>query len=413
MRRQHNAVSASAAPAPEPAHLSRRGLIARAAAGTIGLMAGPGLALPSAHAATGSASGLTVEDLDFQAALKPVDPEQGIFGVDDTYVWCGTPIANPSGGYYLFYSRWPHGSVGRDPATEGSLFFGFSGWLKYSEVAVAWSPSRRGPYRHVRTLLTGTGDESRWDRFCAHNPHVRRFGDRYYLYYIANNPLNTPEPWLSQQPTTWLRYHAGQRIGVVVADSLADLVEGRGRRSEHPIVAPDYVNTFQMVVNPSVTTMPDGRFLMTYKTWNAAKAYVNVVAIAESPEGPFVYQGVALEKELQAEDPYVWYDGERARFFAIVKDYYAGADRTKALTPQFGALGLVESTDGLKWRPAANPVVSLRTLRLSTDETWTLERLERPQLLLGEDGVPDMLHAAMSVGPPADGTQNVAIPLRF
>lgn len=388
------------------------GALAVAGAATGAAFSGaPASARPGAHADG---------ELDFANALKRVDAGQGIFELDGWYIWGGTPIRarrdrgrGRSNGYYLFYSRWPHGSVGRDPGPEESIFYDFHGWLKYSEVAVAWSASPRGPYRHLRTVLSSTRDEARWDRFNAHNPHVREFGGRYYLYFIANNPLNTPEPWLSQQPDRWMRYHAGQRIGVMVADSVDDLVEGRGVRSDQPIIAPDYVETFQMVVNPSVTEMPGGGFLMTYKTWDSRMKYVNVVATADSPEGPFTYRGVALQGSLRAEDPYVWYDADRERYFAIVKDWYQGSDRTDALTPQFGALGLVESRDGFHWGPAAHSVVSLRQLELADGSTVALERLERPQLLFDRRGVPTTLHAAMSVRAPDDGTQNVAIPLNL
>ncbi|MFE7323735.1 glycoside hydrolase family protein [Streptomyces sp. NPDC057565] len=387
-------------------------------------VAATALSGPAALAATSPGGLVGADDSagpsspDFQAAIQPVDPGVQIFGTEGWYTWCGAPIRGRDGAYYLFYSRWQEGSAGRGPDPSEKIFYGFSGWMKYSEIAVAVSPGPQGPYRHVRTVVQGTGDPGRWDRYNAHNPHIRYFQGRYYLYFIANNPANTPEPWFSKQPTLWLQYHAGQRIGVISARTLEDLIAGRGTRSDTPIAGPDYVNTFQMVVNPSVTEAPavDGRprFLMTYKTWNANGVYITVVGQSDRPEGPFPYTATALgTAETQAEDPYLWYDRADRRFYAIVKDFYKGADRTHALTPQYGALGMVTSTDGLTWKPAAHPVVSLRQLRLTDGTLITLGSLERPQLLFDHNGRPVTLHCAMARGSAAAGSQNVAIPLRW
>lgn len=394
--------------------LSRRQLLQASALGIAGLAAG--CATGTSDRAAAPASTLPAwggAAPDFSRALLPVDTRTALLQDPGWYVWGGSPIAGADGTHYLFYSRWRHGMAGRDAATEGTLFAGFDGWMKYSEIAVASAPGPFGPYRHVRTVLASTGDPDRWDCFNATNPHVRQFGGKAYLYFVATHPHNAPAPWRARQHTPWLRYHAGQRIGVVVADSLAELVAGKGRRSARPIAAPDHVDTFQMAVNPSVVAMPDGRFLMMYKTWNAAGGYTNMVGTADTPEGPFPFRSLALHEALQAEDPYLWYDAAHQRYFAIVKDYYPGADRAQALTPQFGALGLVESRDGLHWARAAHPVVSLRQLRTHTGGVLPLERLERPQLLLDPHGTPQVLHAAMSRGAPEAGTQNVAIPLDF
>lgn len=356
---------------------------------------------------------MLLDDPDFAAAIAPIEPDRAIFGIDGYYVWCGTPIADPDGGgYYLFYARWPHGAVGRDEADDG-LFDGFNGWMKHSEIAVAHAEKAAGPYRHLRTIIAGTADSSRWDAFTAHNPNVRRFGDRYYLYFIATNPRNTPEPWYSRQESRWLQYHAGQRVGVVVAESLAQLVSGEGEHRPEPIMAPDYHRTFQMAVNPSVTQRPEGDYLMAFKTWDAAETYVTVMATGPTPTGPFTYAGVALQDAFQAEDPYLWFDAARSKYYAIVKDFFPGDDRTATLTPQFGALALVASEDGLAWHPAAHPVVSLRELRYADGTTVPLERLERPQLLFDVDGAPMALHAAMSTDDPEFGTVNVSLPVRF
>ncbi|MFV0427093.1 MAG: glycoside hydrolase family protein [Beutenbergiaceae bacterium] len=358
----------------------------------------------------------TAPSPDFAAAIGPIDRSRALLQLEDWYVWGGSPIA-AADGYYLFYSRWPRGTAGRDVEADGAAFDDFGGWMKHSEIAVAYADHPHGQYRHVGTVMRGSQDLARWDTYNATNPHVRCFEGKYYLYYIATNPGNSPEPWRSRQPTHRLRHHGGQRVGVVVADTLADLVAGRGVRSPWPLVEPDYRTTFQMTVNPSVTQMPSGEYLMAYKAWGADGGYITVMATSARPDGPFTVRGTALDGELQAEDPYLWFDASTARYYAIVKDFYPAQDRARALTAQFGALALVESDDGLDWRPAQHPLVSLRELRTIDGTVIALTRLERPQLLFDDGGVPIALNAAMSVGDPESDptaiTVNVAIPLNW
>ncbi|MGW1093408.1 hypothetical protein ACWD4L_46410, partial [Streptomyces sp. NPDC002596] len=137
---------------------SSNGLTRRRALMTIpAALAATSLSGPAALAA-GSPGGPAAADdstgpssPDFQAAIQAVDPAVQIFGTEGWYTWCGTPIRGRDGAYYLFYSRWQHGSAGRGPDPSETIFYGFSGWMKYSEIAVAVSAGPQGPYRHVRT----------------------------------------------------------------------------------------------------------------------------------------------------------------------------------------------------------------------------------------------------------------------
>ena len=49
-------------------------------------------------------------------------------------------------------------------------------------IAIATADQLEGPYRHSKVLLTGRGP-GHWDELMAHNPKLKRFGDKYYLYY--------------------------------------------------------------------------------------------------------------------------------------------------------------------------------------------------------------------------------------
>jgi arylsulfatase A-like enzyme len=345
-------------------------------------------------------------------ALPPLDLAAGIAGAtstnrlvqDDHFVWGGSVIEGEDGRYYMFYARWAHGSAGRGQGELERVHDGFRGWLKYSEIACAVADRPEGPYRHVKTVLRGTGRDGDWDQFSAHNPHIKRFGDRVYLYYIgcARNEGFAKKP--IDRGGYWLEYVTGQRIGVIEADSVADLLAGKYvRRSDEPLMTADGETTHHMAVNPSVTQRPDGSYLMMFKTRAKGEPHtighpVHMVATAPAPTGPFELAGVVLDTpETSAEDPYVWYDRRRDRYFAIVKDF----SQSGTLTPQFGALALITSEDGIHdWRRADHPVVSLRELRNEDGTTTGLAHLERPQLLLDEDGQPLILFAAASIRSP-------------
>ncbi len=348
---------------------------------------------------------LVAEDtLDLQARLGTVTPDQQL-REDGWYVWGGSPIRGEDGRHYLFYARWPAGMKGR-PEGESTLFKDMRGWLKYSEIAAAVSDSPAGPYRPLGTVLKGSGEPERWDHLNAHNPHVRRFDGKVYLYHVATRPVEHPDEWMSLAD--------GQRTGVVVADSVADLVAGRFTRLDAPLIAPDGKHTFCRAVNPSVTLGRDGKYLLMFKARSAPTGghMIHWVAVADGPAGPFTLAGPALtDARYSAEDPYFWYDARRDRYYAIVKDF---ARKTRELTPQFGALALVTSEKGwADWKPAGHRLVSLREFRKPDGTFQKLANLERPQLLFDASGEPGVLFAAAAVRDPFQGhlSFNIHIPL--
>ena len=228
-----------------------------------------------------------------------------------------------------------------------------------------------------------------------------------------------------------------QQIGVIVGSSINDLVDGKWTRPDTPLLSPrtrvKATDVFDpsppgtvakpdnmIVVNPSVVYRPqDVKYLLFFKgnlydpTWRG----VHGVAIAESPTGPFEAQDAFVFDVLlpdgrlaSAEDPYVWYDGGRESFYAIVKDfsgYIAGTEP---------GLALFTSRDGLDWQVARHPLVSPRQLAFEDGTLLSVHNLERPQLLLDEVDRPQVLYLACSVDPVGgklDGsTFNVHIPLR-
>jgi len=158
-----------------------------------------------------------------------------------------------------------------------------------------------------------------------------------------------------------------------------------------------------IVVNPSVVYRPrDGKYLLFFKgnlydpTWRGAHG----VALGDSPAGPFEAQDTFVfdvrmpdGRLASAEDPYVWFDRRRDRFYAILKDF------SGRITGTGPGLALFTSLDGLDWRVATHALVSLRRLRFEDGTQLPVHNLERPQLLLDAAGRPQVLYLACSVEP--------------
>ena len=159
-----------------------------------------------------------------------------------------------------------------------------------------------------------------------------------------------------------------------------------------------------MTSNPSVTQCPDGSFLMMYKCQGANAKVFHGIATAQHPLGPFKKDPEPIltheTSRFPAEDPYIWH--QDGRFYAILKDMQANYSKEPR------TLVLFESHDGHEWGPAANPLVTTRTIRWAGGEEQELHRLERPQLYL-ENGKPAVLFCAACVS--LEHSFNIHIPL--
>ncbi len=332
------------------------------------------------------------QQLDLNSMMRDV-PSTAKFAIDSTYVWGGSLIEGDDGLYHMFYSTWHQK-------------YGWDAWVTHSYVAHAVSASPFGPFKHKDVALPARGAEY-WDGSCTHNPNIRKFGDKYYLYYMGNTGDG--------------KYHVGlnythrnnQRIGVAVADS----PNGPWKRFDKPVidVSPDSTALDALMAsNPGVTQGPDGGYLMIYKAvgkkikGNFGGPVVICAATSESPTGPFKKYNERIFKpegdhNFAAEDPHVWYQDGKYR--AIVKDMHG------AYTDKGQALLLFDSEDGLNWSLAAKPLVSGIEINWEGGEVQKVKLLDRPQLYL-EDGKPVALLCAVSPGNPfKEVTFNVQIPL--
>jgi hypothetical protein len=120
---------------------------------------------------------------------------------------------------------------------------------------------------------------------------------------------------------------------------------------------------------------------------------------------------------MACEDPYLWYDKRRKRFYAIAKNFSTNSKLDK----EFGSLVLLTSKDGMKWDAARHTLVSPRRLRFSNGNEEKLAHLERPGLVFDRKGRMLALYAAAAVKNPfnnktlrvesEENTFNVQIPL--
>ena len=167
----------------------------------------------------------------------------------------------------------------------------------------------------------------------------------------------------------------------------------------------------QVVTNPSITQMPDGKYLMVYKAVASKRPQpfggpvVHLTAIANHPEGPFVKQNKPIftseNVDFPAEDPYVWYQDNC--FYASVKDM-------KGFFTKAGkSLALFYSLDGADWKLAKHPLVATLNLQWENGTLQKLEALERPQLFF-ENGKPSVLLCAVNEN--LSHSYNVQLPLK-
>jgi hypothetical protein len=330
-------------------------------------------------------------ELDLASMLQPV-PHSGKFINDTSYIWCGTMVKSDiDRKYHLFYSRWPRK-------------YGMAAWVTHSEVAHAVSDSPFGPFEYKNVALPVRGPGF-WDGMVTHNPTVHFFNGKYYLYYTGNygdGKLTSPQ-------LNWThRNH--QRIGVAVAED----PDGPWKRFDKPIIdisTDTSAYDAQMIANPSVTCMPDGRYLMVYKAVGKKRPQpfggpvVHLTAIADKPEGPFIKQNkpvfTADNVDFPAEDAFVWYQDNC--YYAIVKDMKG------AFTSAGRSLVLFCSLDGQDWKLAKHPLVSALNIQWVYGTVEKLEALERPQLFF-ENGKMTALLAAVNVT--MDHSFNVQIPLK-
>jgi hypothetical protein len=308
--------------------------------------------------------------MDFRKRMQKVSKDT-IFELDDKgfLVWCGTMVKGDDELYYLYFSFWPKNKS-------------HAAWVTHSKVGYATSNSLTGPFEYKGIALAGAGGKE-WDRDVIHNPVVIKYEGKYYMYYMGN--YGNGDFW---------SHRNNQRIGV----SYSEKPEGPWHRLDYPIIdiTPNSYDSL-MTSNPAVTVGKDGRIYMIYKAVSdqgvlpKGGAVICGIAIADNPLGPFLKQPHPImqnpENEWSVEDPSLWY--EEDRFYALVEDFQGYFTKEGK-----NEVALFESFDAIDWKPSAIPLGFKREITWEDGEVQRLEAMERPQILLDENGKPQVLLCA-------------------
>lgn len=347
------------------------------------------------------------------------------------FVWGGSVIKGDDNKYHMLYSTWECG----DSIPQFS-----DSWVLNSKIGYAVSDFPDRDFKFQKIVLQGRaleGDSLAWDAQMVHNPHIKEFNGKYYLYYGgAKDPGIQPKGSKGEQLNKRNRVQQSQCIGVIEFNSFEDLLNGNFKRFDNPLLSPrtrvktnHIVNPSPegtkpgpdniIVVNPSVVQRPaDGKYLLYFKGnfYNPGWRGVHGVAIADSPTGPFTATDnfvFDIRNEdgtiASGEDPYVWYHKNHKRFYVVLKDF------TGRITKGKPGLAILESEDGIKWTRPDNPFFMKKEVVLNSGDTIKVDKLERPQLLIDKNGNPEVLYSASAItniNPRKDGASfNVHIPL--
>lgn len=312
--------------------------------------------------------------LFFKDRLQAID-EDNIFKTEGYYNWCSSIVKGEDGKYHLFYSRWPKK-------------FGFYSWLTHSEVAHAISNSPSGPWKYKETVLSSRG-KGHWDAITVHNPKIKHFEGKYYLYYCATNMGDksyTEEDLIETARVgyshpNWKILRPNQRTGVAVAES----INGPWKRMDQPLIEPSGPIT-TLTVNPAIDKGKDGRYYLIVKgdKPNETRFIRNqAMAVSDSPEGPFEMQPNPVIDYLDTEDMSMWYDRKR--------DYYYGIFHAHSF------IGMVSSENGINWKKATEYAILPKSIPLKNGGAIKPDRLERP-FVFTENNEPKVLSLAVKKG---------------
>lgn len=349
------------------------------------------------------------------------------------FVWGSSVVKGYDGKYHMIYATWECGdSV---PVFKNS-------WVLNSKIAYAVSDYPDREFKSMGVFMRGRnyeGDSTAWDAQMVHNPHVTKFNNKYYLYFIGSrDPGVQAKGSKGESVTLRDRVQQNQKIGVIEFGDFSDLLSGNFERPSKPILQPrtrvksDYVVNpspegtkalpdNMITVNPSAVYRPsDGKYLLFFKGnfYDPSWRGVHGVAIGDSPLGPFtttdqfVFDIINEEGKIASgEDPFVWYHPGQEKFYVVMKDF------TGKITDREPGLAILESIDGLKWQVPENPFFMKKEIILENGERPHADRLERPQLLINEYGNPEVLYCAatlIDVNERQDGTSfNAHIPLKL
>ena len=308
-----------------------------------------------------------------------------IFKTEGYYNWGASIIKGNDGKYHLFYARW-------------EKKYSFYGWLTHSEVAHATSKKPTGPWKYKETALKSRGG-NHWDAITAHNPKIKYFDGKYYLYYIATNmgdKMISEEELVETSKVgyshpNWKILRPNQRTGVAVSNS----INGPWKRLDQPLIEPSGpIKT--LTVNPAIDKDKNGKYHLIVKgdkPNDTGFVRNQAIAISDHPTGPFKIQEKPVIDYMDTEDMSIWYDKKRERFYGVFHAHTF--------------IGLVTSKDGINWKKANEYVLKSKSLQLQDGSEIKPDRMERP-FIYTENGEPKVLSLAVKKG---DESYTIFIPI--
>jgi alpha-L-fucosidase len=324
------------------------------------------------------------DTLFFKDRFRPIS-EDNILKTEGYYNWGASIIKGPDNQYHLFYSRWKKNLK-------------FTAWLTHSEIAHATSDKPGGPWKYQSTVLQSRGP-GYWDAITAHNPKIKFFEDKYYLYYVSTN-LGDKEyneqdlietARVGYSHPNWAILRPNQRTGVAVAESL----NGPWIRKDQPLIEPSGpIET--LTVNPAVTKGKDGKYYLVVKGDKPNETRFirdQAMAISDYPDQDFVIQDKPVIDYLDTEDMSIWYDQKR--------DYFYGVFHAHSF------IGMVSSKNGTDWKKATEYSIFPKKIATKDGSFLTPDRLERPFMYI-ENDEPQVLSLAVKEG---DESYTVFIPI--
>ncbi len=325
------------------------------------------------------------DDLNLSERI-PILTEDNFIRTEGYYNWGGSIYKDPEGVYHLFYSRWKKEHR-------------FYGWLTHSEIAHATSNSPNGPWKYLRTELKSHG-KGHWDAITAHNPKIKYFDGKFYLYYIATNfgdkEYTEEELYETSQVgyshPNWNILRPNQRTGVAVSNS----INGPWERVGQPLIEPSGPIT-TLTVNPAITRDKQGKYHLVVKgdKPNETRFIRNqAIAVSDSPIGPFQMLEKPVIDYMDTEDMSIWYDNIRERLYGVFHAH--------------SYIGLVTSPDGVHWEKAQNDTITTKNLKMEDGSIFKPDRMERPFVHI-ENDIPEVLVVSTKV---KDDSYTLCIPLK-
>jgi len=97
-------------------------------------------------------------------------------------------------------------------------------------------------FKFQKIVLKGKaleGDSLAWDAQTAHNPHMKKFNGKYYLYYVGSaDPGPQPKGFKGEKVSKRNRVQQSQKIGVIEFESFEDLLSGNFKIPDQPLLSP-------------------------------------------------------------------------------------------------------------------------------------------------------------------------------